>query len=167
MPDSDENYPKAAQFIKEWYGQLGVKVTTQSFSSAALTEIIYPPEAGEKLHRRLRHRAVGLERWRRPERRCSRSSAATQIGTSSDSQYCNPAYDQLYDDQLKATDNDARKAILAQMQNLIYDEATYDILYYDANLEAYRTDKFAGWKNQPLDERRRRSSRTARSSTRS
>ena len=35
------------------------------------------------------------------------------------------------------------------MQNLIYDKAVYDILYYDANLEAYRTDRFAGWQNQP------------------
>ena len=36
------------------------------------------------------------------------------------------------------------------MQNLIYDEAVYDILFYDANLAAYRTDRFAGWQNQPL-----------------
>ena len=35
------------------------------------------------------------------------------------------------------------------MQNLIYDNAAYDILYYDANLEAYRTDRFAGWTKQP------------------
>ena len=35
------------------------------------------------------------------------------------------------------------------MQNLIYDQAPYDILYYDANLAAYRTDRFAGWENQP------------------
>ena len=42
-----------------------------------------------------------------------------------------------------------RKTILAQMQNLIYDEAPYDVLYYDANLDAYRTDRFAGWQNMP------------------
>jgi cobalamin biosynthesis Mg chelatase CobN len=35
------------------------------------------------------------------------------------------------------------------MQNLVYDEAPYHILYYDAELHAYRTDKFAGWTNQP------------------
>ena len=33
------------------------------------------------------------------------------------------------------------------MQNLIYDEAPYDILFYDANLDAYRNDLFAGWQN--------------------
>ena len=35
------------------------------------------------------------------------------------------------------------------MQNLIYNEAPYDVLYYDANLDAYRTDRFAGWQNMP------------------
>ena len=51
------------------------------------------------------------------------------------------------------------------MQNLIYDEAPYDILYYDANLDVYRTDRFAGWQNMP-GERARRCSPTARSTTR-
>ena len=37
------------------------------------------------------------------------------------------------------------------MQNLVYDEAPYHILYYDAELHAYRTDKFAGWTNQPTE----------------
>jgi LPXTG-motif cell wall-anchored protein len=35
------------------------------------------------------------------------------------------------------------------MQNLIYNEAPYDVLYYDANLDVYRNDKFAGWQNMP------------------
>ncbi len=48
---------------------------------------------------------------------CSRSSDCEEIGTSSDSQYCNPAYDQMYADQLKAPTAEARKAILSQMQN--------------------------------------------------
>ena len=72
------------------------------------------------------------------------------IGSSSDSQYCNPAFDKMYDSQNAAATADARKTILTQMQNLIYDQAVYDILYYDANLAAYRTDHFGGWQNQPL-----------------
>ena len=35
------------------------------------------------------------------------------------------------------------------MQQIVYDEAPYIVLYYDAELHAYRTDKFAGWTNQP------------------
>jgi hypothetical protein len=37
------------------------------------------------------------------------------------------------------------------MQNLVYDEAPYHILYYDSELHAYRTDKFGGWANQPAE----------------
>jgi len=37
------------------------------------------------------------------------------------------------------------------MQQLVYNEAPYIILYYDSELHAYRTDKFSGWTNQPPD----------------
>jgi peptide/nickel transport system substrate-binding protein len=75
----------------------------------------------------------------------------SEIGASSDSYYSNPHYDELFKQQRAEADPDKRKAILAEMQNLVYDEAPYIILYYDAELHAYRTDKFAGWKNQPED----------------
>ena len=51
----------------------------------------------------------------------------------------------MYDKQAGEA-GDARHATLAQMQNLIYDEAPYDVLFYDANLDVYRNDKFAGWR---------------------
>jgi len=71
-----------------------------------------------------------------------------QIGTSSDSNYCNKAYDDMYAKESKEG-GDERKATLAQMQNLIYNVAPYDVLYYDANLDVYRNDRFAGWQNMP------------------
>jgi peptide/nickel transport system substrate-binding protein len=37
------------------------------------------------------------------------------------------------------------------MQQIAYDEAPYLIMYYDAELHAYRTDRFAGWKDQPTE----------------
>ena len=73
------------------------------------------------------------------------------IGSSSDSQYCNPEFDAMYDTQTNAATAEERKTILAEMQNLIYDEAVYDIVFYDANLAAYRTDHFGGWQNQPAN----------------
>jgi hypothetical protein len=42
-----------------------------------------------------------------------------------------------------------RKTTIADMQNHIYDQAVYDILFYDAELHAYRTDTFGGWRNIP------------------
>ena len=149
MPDSDENYPKAAQFIVDWYGQLGVKVTTQVLSSATLGEKIYPPEAGAGYKADYDIELWGWSGAIDPNG-LLQIFKCDAIGNSSDSQYCDPAFDKMYADQLKAPTAEARKAILAQMQNLIYDKAVYDILYYGANLVAYRTDRFAGWQNQPV-----------------
>jgi peptide/nickel transport system substrate-binding protein len=148
MPDTDDSYPKAAQFVKDWYGQLGVKVTTQVRDSATLGNIVLPPEAGKDYTANYDIELWGWSGNPDPNAllqifRCD------AIGSSSDSQYCNPEYDKMFDAQTAATTAAERKTILAQMQNLIYDQAVYDILYYDANLAAYRTDRFGGWQNQP------------------
>ncbi|HVL54274.1 MAG TPA: LPXTG cell wall anchor domain-containing protein, partial [Vitreimonas sp.] len=42
-----------------------------------------------------------------------------------------------------------RKALIDEMQEIFYNEAPYHVLFYDATLSAYRTDRFTGWVNQP------------------
>jgi peptide/nickel transport system substrate-binding protein len=149
MPDTNDTYPKAAQFIKDWYGELGVKVTTNVYDSATLGNIVLPPEAGAE------YKAdYDIELWGwagNPDPNALlQIFRCDAIGSSSDSQYCNPEFDAMFDAQTAATTAAERKTILTTMQNLIYDQAVYDILYYDANLAAYRTDTFGGWQNQPL-----------------
>jgi peptide/nickel transport system substrate-binding protein len=145
-PNTNDSYAKSAQFVKEWYGQLGIDVSVQSYDSDTLTNLLLPPPDGKA--------AYDIELWGwagNPDPngltivfRCD------QIGNLSDSQYCNPTYDQLYDEN--STESGAqRHATLAKMQNLIYDEAVYDILYYDSNLDVYRNDRFAGWQDMPAD----------------
>ena len=58
--------------------------------------------------------------------------------------------DKLFTEQNMAIDDATRKTYMDQMQQLMYDQAPYHILYYDATLVAYRTDRFTGWSNQPL-----------------
>ena len=72
-----------------------------------------------------------------------------QLGGLNDSFYSNPRYDELFELQQKATDPAQRHEYIAEMQQIFYDEAPYHVLYYDTELHAYRTDKFAGWTNQP------------------
>ncbi len=148
MPDTNDSDPKVAQFIKDWYGQLGVKVTTQVRDSATLGNIVLPPEAGKDY---TANYDIELWGWAgNPDPNALlQIFRCDAIGSSSDSQYCNPEFDKMYDAQTAATTAAERKTILATMQNLIYDQAVYDILYYDANLVAYRTDRFGGWQNQP------------------
>jgi peptide/nickel transport system substrate-binding protein len=145
-PNTNDSYAKSAQFVKEWYGQLGIDVNVQSLDSDTLASLVLPPPDGKANY--------DIELWGwvgSPDPnglaiifRCD------QIDNLSDSQYCNPDYDKLYDkESLEA--GSQRHDTLAQMQNLIYDEAPYDILYYDADLEAYRNDRFAGWQTMPAD----------------
>lgn len=146
-PNTDDAYGTSAAFIKEWYGQLGIGVEVASYDSDTLTEILLPPEAGEGYTADYDIELWGWSGSPDPNGlliifRCD------QIGNLSDSQYCNPEYDRLYDLQSTQSGED-RKATLAQMQNLIYDEAVYDVLFYDANLHVYRNDRFAGWQNMP------------------
>jgi peptide/nickel transport system substrate-binding protein len=149
-PNTDDNYKKVAQFVKEWYGQLGIGVTDQSFDSDTLTALLLPPESGED--GALAKYDIELWGWSgSPDPNgLLYVFLCNQIGTSSDSLYCNKQYDDLYAQESKEGGAE-RKATLAQMQNLIYNEAPYDLLYYDANLDVYRNDRFAGWQNMPAD----------------
>jgi peptide/nickel transport system substrate-binding protein len=74
-----------------------------------------------------------------------------QIGGSSDSYYSNERYDELFELQRAEPDEAQRLEYLTEMQELVYEEAPYHILYYDAELHAYRTDRFGGWTNQPSE----------------
>jgi peptide/nickel transport system substrate-binding protein len=148
-PNTDDNYTKAAQFIESWYGELGIDLSTQVLDSSTVGEIVLPPEAGDE------YKAdYDIELWGwagNPDPSALLDIfQCEQIGNTSDSQYCNPEFDRLYELQLTQSGAE-RAATLAEMQNLIYDEAPYDILFYDANLDAYRNDRFAGWQNMPSD----------------
>jgi len=146
-PNTNDTYAKSAQFVQEWYKELGIDVTTQSYDSDTLSALVLPPEADPPGTAKYDIELWGWSGNPDPNAllqifRCD------QIGIGSDSQYCNPEYDALYDQQSKQSGAE-RQATLAKMQNMIYDQAPYDILYYDANLDVYRNDRFAGWQKMP------------------
>lgn len=150
-PNTDDNYKKSAAFIKQWYGELGIGVTDQQFDSDTLTSILYPPEAQSGGDDKADY-DIELWGWSGNPDPNGLLIVFTcdQIGNLSDSQYCNPEYDQLYEQESNEGGAE-RLATLAKMQNLIYNEAVYDVLFYDANLDVYRNDRFAGWQNMPAN----------------
>jgi peptide/nickel transport system substrate-binding protein len=149
FPDSDDTYPKVAQFIQDWLKQLGITVTPRKFDSATLTDLMLPPEAGGSANKADYDLFIWLWAGNPDPNALLQIFNCDAIGSSSDSNYCNTKYDDLYKQQNAATTNEARKQILDQMQQIFYDDAPYHVLYYDSELHAYRTDKFAGWQNQP------------------
>ena len=73
------------------------------------------------------------------------------IYDNSDSYYCNPQYDALYKKQQTELDATKRADIVHQMQAIIYRDQPYITLYYNATLEAYRSDRVTGFTSQPAD----------------
>ncbi len=74
-----------------------------------------------------------------------------QILNWGDSQYSNPDYDALYVEQAEAVDPadpedpSLRKAVTDKMQKILYRDNPYVILWYNVNLQAYRTDRWTGY----------------------
>jgi peptide/nickel transport system substrate-binding protein len=66
-----------------------------------------------------------------------------------DANWCSPDYDALYAQQNQELDHAKRVEIVKQMIKLFYTEGTYVVLFHDADTQAYRTDRFTGWTQQP------------------
>jgi peptide/nickel transport system substrate-binding protein len=67
-----------------------------------------------------------------------------EIGSSSDSFYSNPEYDNLFVRQSGEFDTDKRKALVRQMIDLSQRDLPYLVLTEDPWLEAYRSDRLTG-----------------------
>jgi peptide/nickel transport system substrate-binding protein len=151
MPDSEPSYPQDAQFIQAWFQQLGIKVKSDVIEENSLYDIMLPPEAGDPSYKANYDMFIWSWYETVEPNVLLQIFLCNQIGTSSDSLWCDPEYDKLYDQQNLAADDQQRKQIIDQMQQMFYDQAPYHILYYDQELDAYRTDRFGGWQNQPVD----------------
>jgi len=62
-----------------------------------------------------------------------------------ESGYSNPDYDALYQKQATELDDEERRSIIWQMQNIIHNDVVYIIPFYQRSIQAYRTDTFRGW----------------------
>ncbi|MFM2072347.1 MAG: hypothetical protein RLZZ623_2610 [Actinomycetota bacterium] len=68
-----------------------------------------------------------------------------------DANWCDPKYDELYAQQNQELDRAKRVSIVHDMLKLFYEKSTYVVLFEDADLQAYRTDRFTGWTRQPAE----------------
>ena len=150
VPTDSAAYPKDAEFIKGWFDQLGIRVDTSQYDSATLYDLELPPEAGRRYKADWDMIIWGWTGYADPNP-LLQIFTTDAIGNTSDSFYSNPVYDRLFEEQNAASSDEVRHDLMAQMQNLFYDDAPYHMLYYEDTLSAYRTDKFGGWQNQPAN----------------
>lgn len=138
-------YPEdiaAAKLISAWLKDVGIKTRIQTMTEAAFGDAYW---AGDM--------DIYFWSWGGDIDPGFMLSCFTtdQIHNWSDCYYSNPVYDKLYVQQAGAvdpanpSDTSLRKAITDRMQQILYEQQPYNVLWYNVNLQAYRTDRFTGW----------------------
>jgi peptide/nickel transport system substrate-binding protein len=136
--DDIDTAPREAELLSEMWREIGVAIEIQGLDPDTLTSVCCPafdydvmlwgwgsdPDPGFLL-------GVAL---------CSEiPSGFSETG------YCNPAYDELYDAQSLELDRDARVGLIHDMQQILIDDVPYIITYYQQELQAWSSDGFTGW----------------------
>jgi peptide/nickel transport system substrate-binding protein len=80
---------------------------------------------------------------------CAARPAPDGKGGSTDTFFCDAAYDDLYKKQLTETDDAKRADYVKQAQARLYSQFPTIVLDYQNALEAYRSDKFSAFTTQP------------------
>ncbi|WP_406317838.1 ABC transporter substrate-binding protein [Streptosporangium sp. NBC_01639] len=138
---------KLAQYLTGWFKDIGIALSTKKLEPSKFTE-----ETGfTGLF------DIAISGWSvnpDPEEilathLCSRRPTAGGEGGGTESFYCDPAYEKLYQEQLSELDRTKRADIIKQMQKRLYTDAPVIALYYPNNLEGYRKDQITSITSMP------------------
>ncbi len=136
------------ELIAGWLEEIGIGTEVSVFDDSQLTDVIASGEYDLFVW--------GWTPFVDPDPMLSYFTCA-QLTTSldaigyNDANWCSEEYDALYTAQNQELDRAKRVAIVHEMLRLFYEESTYVVLFEDADLQAYRTDRFTGWTRQPAD----------------
>jgi len=72
-------------------------------------------------------------------------------GGWNDSGYCDPEFDEMYIEQGRTVDHEARRQLIWDMSAKLFEERPYIVLSYYKNIQAYRSDRFDGFGLEPGD----------------
>jgi peptide/nickel transport system substrate-binding protein len=143
------NSKKSVEYIKRYLADVGIAANVTLISEDALTEKIGQGEFdmfewGWVVEPDPNYQLSTMTCGSR-----SYEEDGSVLAGLSDSFYCNPEYDKLFDAQGAETNVAKRTEIVKQMQQILYNDWPYALTYYYDNLVAYRTDKFEGFIPQP------------------
>ena len=140
---------QTVQFVTGWLKDIGIDYKTKIVSDDALTEIIGQGK-------------FDMFEWGwvvepDPNYQLSTFTCASRsykdggsiYANLSDSFFCDKEYDALYAKQSEQIDPAERAETVKEMQKILYEQAPYVVTAYYDNLEAYRSDRFTGFKPQP------------------
>jgi peptide/nickel transport system substrate-binding protein len=140
-------YQNIERLVAGWFRSIGLKMVVSVMDEGALYAAITDKQGG-KLSPDYDILVWGWYSDLDPGSILSDFTTA-QIGSNSDCGYSNPEYDRLFAEQGRTIDTAARKAIVDQMQQILYQDSPYIVLAYSNDLEAYNTAKWQGYAASP------------------
>jgi ABC-type dipeptide transport system, periplasmic component len=129
---------EAANIIAGWWSEIGVKATVDAVDAGTLASIIWPNFTQD----------FDLWDWftspALPTLLDVFLANQTETGTS-DSGYNNSAYDALYGQMITATNYTTVYKDAYELQQMLYQDLPYIMLYYVKSIEAYNSQAFTGY----------------------
>ncbi|WP_158891807.1 ABC transporter substrate-binding protein [Amycolatopsis anabasis] len=143
---ASENFAqRAADYVTGWLGEIGIKVTKQLVSD---NEVDEKTNAGQYDLAFSGYATNPDPDYTLAKQTCAKLPTASGGGSSA-SLFCDPEFDNLYQQQIVEIEPDKRAAIAKRAQQRYNDQAPSVVIEYDNVLEAYRSDKFAEFTKQP------------------
>ena len=132
----------AAKMIVPYLKSVGIKARLEVMDEGAFSDILYGKHGVD----------MYVWAWGGDLDPSYQLSAFTtdQILNNNDSCYSNPEYDKLFAEQATTVDRAQRVAIVHQMEQILYNDDPYVVLYFATNLQAYRADRWTGWQMAPV-----------------
>jgi peptide/nickel transport system substrate-binding protein len=140
------DYPpevSAGKMVVPYLKSVGIKVRLEVMDEGAFSDILYGNEGVD----------MYIWAWGGDLDPSYQLSAFTtdQILNNNDSCYSNPEYDKLFAEQSSTVDRAQRVEIVHRMQQILYNDDPYVVLWYETNLQAYRSDRWTGWQLAPVN----------------
>lgn len=138
FPDDSDTAPREAEQLQDTWNQIGVQVQIQGFDADTLTSLCCPGFDFD----------VIIWSWYTDIDAGGLLGVATcgEIPSGfSETGYCNPEYDALFESQAIELDRDTRIEQIHEMQQILMDDVPYIVPYYFVSIQAWRTDTFTGW----------------------
>ncbi len=138
FPDDSDTGPREADLISDMWREVGVAIRIQALDPDTLTSVCCPTYDYD----------VILWGWGVDP------DPAFLLGVAlcgeiesgfNETGYCNPTYDELFDQQNVQTDVAQRGQTIREMQRILVEDLPYIIPYYYQLTEAFRLDTFTGW----------------------
>jgi peptide/nickel transport system substrate-binding protein len=145
---SESVHQQMVDSIKPWLTDIGVEVSADMKPSAQVND----DSAVGNYDLYFTEWAIGPDPdFQLSLNLCSSRPNADGTGATSESNWCSPEFDELYEKQHSELNQERRSQYVVDAQKLIYDAAVNDVIYYPQALQAYRSDRFGDFVTQPAE----------------